>query len=91
MLTLISYDIVDDKRRTKVMKFLLGYGARVQYSVYECDLTAAQFTTVQAELARLVDLQTDSARCYQLDIGAVKQIRIIGLGKVMTAPPYYLV
>jgi CRISPR-associated protein Cas2 len=91
MLTLISYDIVDDKRRTKVMKFLLGYGARVQYSVYECDLTAEQFATVQTMIARLVDLQTDSARCYQLDIGAVKQIRIIGRGQVTTKPPYYLV
>ena len=91
MFTIISYDIVEDKRRTKVMKFLLGYGARVQYSVYECDLTAAQFTKIQIELARLIDLQTDSVRCYQLDAAAIKQIAIIGVGQVMRLPPYYLV
>jgi len=91
MFTLISYDIVEDKRRTKVMKYLLGYGARVQYSVFECDLTNEQFAKVQQDLTRLVDRQTDSVRCYQLDVGAVKQIRIIGRGQVTILPPYYLV
>jgi CRISPR-associated protein Cas2 len=91
MFTLISYDIVEDKRRTKVMKYLLGYGARVQYSVFECDLTDQQFAKVQHDLARLVDRQTDSVRCYQLDVGAVKQIKIIGVGQVTILPPYYLV
>ena len=91
MFTLISYDIVEDKRRTKVMKYLLGYGARVQYSVFECELTIAQFATVQVAIALLVDPQTDSVRCYQLDVGAVKQIKIIGRGQVTKLPPYYLV
>ena len=38
MRTLVSYDISDDKRRRKVCKILEGYGYRVQYSVFECDL-----------------------------------------------------
>lgn len=91
MFTLISYDIVIDRRRTKVMKYLLGYGSRVQYSVFECDLTPAQFAVVQHELMRLIDQKTDSVRCYRLDAGAIRQIRIIGLGTVTTLPPYYLV
>lgn len=91
MLTLISYDIVIDKQRTNVMKYLLGYGSRVQYSVFECDLTAEQFAVVQRDLARLIDPQTDSVRCYRLDTGAIQQIRIIGRGQVTTLPPYYFV
>jgi CRISPR-associated protein Cas2 len=91
MLTLISYDIVIDKQRTNVMKYLLGYGSRVQYSVFECDLTAEQFAVVQRDLARLIDPQTDSVRCYRLDAGAIQQIRIIGRGQVTTLPRYYLV
>ncbi len=91
MFTIISYDIVQDRRRTKIMKFLLGYGSRVQYSVFECDLTAEQFTKVLATLVRLADAQTDSVRCYQLDAAAIKQIKIVGRGQVMTLPPYYLV
>jgi len=34
----VSYDIVDDKRRTKLAKKLCDFGKRVQYSVFECDL-----------------------------------------------------
>ena len=34
-LYLISYDIPNDKRRTKIMHLLEGYGERVQYSVFE--------------------------------------------------------
>ena len=36
MLVLIVYDIPDNKRRTKLSKFLEGYGRRVQKSVFEC-------------------------------------------------------
>ncbi len=32
---LISYDIPDDRRRTKLAHFLLDYGDRVHYSVFE--------------------------------------------------------
>ena len=91
MFTLISYDIVIDRQRTKVMKYLLGYGARVQYSVFECDLTAEQFAAVQRDITRLIDPQTDSVRCYRLDAGAIKQNRILGRWQVTTLPPYYLV
>lgn len=31
----VSYDVVDDRRRTKVMKTLKNFGAHVQYSVFE--------------------------------------------------------
>jgi len=32
---LVCYDIEDDKRRNKVARCLLGWGRRVQYSVFE--------------------------------------------------------
>ncbi len=34
--TVISYDISDDRIRTLVSNILADYGARVQYSVFEC-------------------------------------------------------
>ena len=42
MLMIVSYDIVDDKRRTKLAKRLCDFGKRVQYSVFECDLSKEQ-------------------------------------------------
>lgn len=60
MFTIISYDVVNDKRRTKILKYLKGYGSHVQYSVFECNLTAQQFARVQRELRALIDLHTDT-------------------------------
>lgn len=91
MFTIISYDIVKDRQRTKVHKFLQGYGTRVQYSVFECDLSRTQLTKVQRELRKLVDLTTDSVRFYLLDAAAVQQIQVVGIGRVSTDPLYYLV
>ena len=34
---LLSYDISNDKLRTKFSKFLEKYGHRIQYSVFEID------------------------------------------------------
>ena len=36
MLYLVSYDIPETARRTKVAKALLDYGRCAQYSVFEC-------------------------------------------------------
>ncbi len=91
MFTIISYDIVSDKRRTKVMKLLKGYGTRVQYSVFECVLDSAEFAKVGRELHELIDLNTDSVRCYRLDADAVKRITIHGIGRVTTEPSHYFV
>jgi CRISPR-associated protein Cas2 len=81
---------VEDKRRNKVAKLLLGYGARVQYSVFECDLDAPQLTAVLLELHKLIDTATDSVRCYPLEIGSVQRIQIIGLGHIVTDPGFYV-
>mgnify|MGYP001031523210 CR=1 FL=1 len=91
MFTIISYDIVDDRRRTKVMKYLKGWGTRVQYSVFECDLDARAFAKVLQELRKLIDPNTDSVRCYRLDEAAVKRIQIVGIGVVSRDPTHYFV
>ncbi len=91
MFTIISYDVVEDKRRTKVAKLLEGYGKRVQYSVFECDLSQQELLTVGRELRGLIDLNTDSVRCYRLDEAAVRRIAIYGIGKVTTQPTHYIV
>jgi CRISPR-associated protein Cas2 len=42
-LYVISYDIPDDKRRKKIADLLEGYGQRVQYSVFECQLNREKY------------------------------------------------
>lgn len=82
MFTIISYDIVSDRRRTKVAHLLEGYGTRVQDSVFEADLSATQLTRVLRDAGKLIDRTTDSVRCYRLDPVAVQRIQIVGTGRV---------
>ncbi|MEO8894115.1 MAG: CRISPR-associated endonuclease Cas2, partial [Coleofasciculaceae cyanobacterium] len=43
LLYVVVYNIPCDKRRKKLSNILEGYGRRVQYSVFECVLTASKF------------------------------------------------
>lgn len=77
--------------RGHLSAWLKGYGARVQDSVFECDLTTAQLDTIGRALRRIIDPQTDSVRCYRLDAEAVGRIQILGIGQVTPTPRYYLI
>lgn len=90
MFTVISYDVVEDKQRTKLLKLLRGYGVHVQYSVFECDLSAEQLVQLKGEIRQLIDQHTDSVRIYRLDAAAIKRIAVLGLGQVSIQPTYYL-
>jgi len=78
---LVSYDVVSDSRRRKVMKTMEGFGQRVQYSVFECQLTPAQITEMQRKLKKLVGKE-DSVRFYAISADDVKRIAVLGSGDV---------
>jgi len=66
-LYLVSYDIVDDKRRSKLAKVLQGYGNRVQYSVFECRLSKSQAKELELKARPFVKINKgDSLRLYML-------------------------
>ncbi len=62
----ISYDIQEDKRRTKIHKILKSYGQWVQYSVFECSLTDTQYAKLRSRLSKLIKPEMDSIRFYFL-------------------------
>ncbi len=71
MLVLVTYDVNTEtaagrKRLRKVAKICVNHGQRVQNSVFECLLDAAQYVTFKAELTALIDPETDSLRFYRL-------------------------
>lgn len=71
MLVLITYDVNTENaagksRLRKVAKQCQNYGQRVQNSVFECILDAAQFKMVRAKLVSLIDPEKDSLRFYFL-------------------------
>lgn len=62
----VIYDIVDNKKRTRLAKKLLGFGERVQLSAFECHLTLRQFEEMLEQILPLIDEDTDLLRVYKL-------------------------
>ncbi len=75
----VSYDIGDDKRRRLVAKIMEGYGYRVQYSVFECDLEKRQLLALKKALRPLVKKQEmDSVRFYALPADTLAMVEVFG-------------
>ncbi|MCX6019179.1 MAG: CRISPR-associated endonuclease Cas2 [Chloroflexi bacterium] len=91
MFIVVSYDIVNDRRRTKIHKTMLNYGTRVQYSVFECDIGVETAKKMRDQLLRLIAPKEDSVRFYFLDEDAVKKIVTMGVGQVERAKPFYII
>jgi CRISPR-associated protein Cas2 len=78
----VSYDIVDDKKRLQIAKLMKNYGERVQKSVFECRLDDRRFLKLKLEIEKIIDWEEDSVRFYTLCAGCVKNINISGIGFV---------
>ena len=84
MLVLITYDVSTEtaagrKRLRKVAKQCVNHGQRVQNSVFECLLDAAQYAILKAELTKLIDPEVDSLRFYQLGNHYQNKVEHIGV------------
>ncbi len=71
MLVLITYDVNTEtpagrKRLRQIAKQCVNYGQRVQNSVFECLLDAAQCKALQHKLVGIMDETSDSLRFYYL-------------------------
>ena len=66
MHVVVSYDIPEDERRTKIHKILKSYGQWMQYSVFECNLTEMQYAKLRSRLNKLIKPEQDSIRFYFL-------------------------
>ena len=91
MIVVVSYDVPDDKRRLRLAKLLLDYGKRVQYSVFECDLTPAQMDAMLERVQAIVDAEADSVRVYRLCASCEKSVVIVGKGELTKDDLYILI
>ena len=71
MLVLITYDVNTEdaagrRRLRQIAKQCVNYGQRVQNSVFECLLDAAQNRALQETLCKIMDPDRDSLRFYYL-------------------------
>ena len=66
MLHLVAYDIRSPARLRRVAKTCEDYGIRVEYSVFECDLTEAEFSSLWSELQEHIDTDEDAILAYRI-------------------------
>lgn len=83
MLLLITYDVNTTnasgaKRLRKVAKLCEKYGVRVQNSVFEVQVDAAQSIVLKTGLKDMIDQENDSIRIYKLGNSFEHKIETIG-------------
>jgi len=87
MRILVSYDISDNKRRQKVAKIMEGFGYRVQYSVFECELDSHKLAELKRRLRPLVDKRAEeSVRFYPLCADCARKVKVIGQDLAKSLP-----
>jgi CRISPR-associated protein Cas2 len=82
MFWIVSYDIVDDRRRYKVSQILESYGTRAQYSVFECEITDRQQMSLQGKLRAVIDTDEDDIRFYPMNEAYIERVKTLGKGQL---------
>jgi CRISPR-associated protein Cas2 len=85
---IIAYDVVVDKRRTKVHKLLKGRGDALQYSLFHCALSPTELVDLKTAMWDALNLKDD--RLVILDLGPQTgraTIAIDSWGKPLEEPP----
>ena len=83
MYILITYDVdtistSGQKRLRRVARICKDYGQRVQNSVFECEMTEAQYVKLKDVLTAVMDKQLDSIRFYHLNKNENRRIETVG-------------
>lgn len=86
MLIIVCYDVSTEtkagrRRLRRVAKVCESTGQRVQKSVFECQVTLAEFEQLERRLLAEISLEQDCLRLYRLPNSRGAQVREHGLFK----------
>jgi CRISPR-associated protein Cas2 len=76
----VSYDIVDDRKRARLARLLKGYLLRVQKSVFEGEVEERRLEELRQRVKKIVDLEVDSVRFYTLCQRCRLSVEVMGTG-----------
>jgi CRISPR-associated protein Cas2 len=89
-LYVVSYDVPNDRRRTRIHSALTSFGTWVQYSVFECFLNRKQRIALEARLLKEIHQREDTIRIYGLCGSCHTKVEILGLGTPPQEDKVYL-
>jgi CRISPR-associated protein Cas2 len=80
---LVTYDVNTEtaagrRRLRRVAKVCEGFGQRVQFSVFECVVDAAQLALLVHALEREIDAGEDNLRIYRLQEPRKRHVTVLG-------------
>lgn len=90
MMLVLTYDVdttttAGAKRLRRVAKLCERYGVRVQNSVFEVLVDAAQLVSLKAQLHEIIDKEQDSVRFYRLGNSFQSKIETMGKSPLVEA------
>ena len=91
MLIIVTYDIEDNRKRTRLAKKLRDFGPRVQKSVFEADIDDEELKRIKTMLDEIKLKKSDSIRLYHICGECKKKIKILGAGSVTEDKKFYIV
>ena len=78
----VSYDISDDKRRTKVHRALTGFGDWAHYSVFFCELSEQELVRVRWRMRELINEAEDQVIIVEVGAaGRSLELSLEAIGK----------
>lgn len=90
MMLVVTYDVdtsdtAGQKRLRKVARICERHGMRVQNSVFEVLVDAAQLVILKQELKKVINMEQDSVRFYRLGNSYENRIETMGRKPVVEA------
>ena len=86
---MIAYDISDHRHRRLIHKILKDHGQRVQYSVFECELSKKQLQNLRTRLSDFLE-DGDSIRWYPQCRWCQSRMDCSGTGQPLQTDNFYL-
>ncbi len=81
MYYILTYDCTSPKRLPKLLKTCRRYLNWIQNSVFEGELTKAQFISLKTKLAKILDKKNDSIIFFEIRNKQVVDREILGIEK----------
>jgi CRISPR-associated protein Cas2 len=91
---IVTYDVAEKKRLRRVFKTCKNFGTHLQFSVFECDLTASEKIEMESQLK--ATLKADADQVLFIRLGPANErteLLITALGQPYTSfdAPCYVV
>lgn len=87
MQVLVTYDVVDDRRRTRLADRLTELLSRVQKSVFQGEVDARGFQELYERIYEETDLSEDSVLVVRLCSACMRGIDYLGTAKQLAPGP----